>query len=176
VHFLGSGLIGGIYRFLGDVLSVAVLAGVIYFLVRRLIAKAPALTFHENVPLHERALPGMRRDSLIVGMFILVHVGSRFLGQSFRIADRAGDPWQPAPGVVARLWDGLSFGTLDTWLHRTWWLALGTILAFIPYVPYSKHIHLLMGPLNHFARPDRRALGALEPVDFEDESREQFGA
>ncbi|NLE53004.1 MAG: (Fe-S)-binding protein, partial [Chloroflexi bacterium] len=176
VHFFGDGRIGGVYRLLGDVLSVLTLAGVIYFLVRRFIAKAPALTFRENVPLHERARPGIRRDSLIVGLFILVHVGSRFLGQSFAIADRAGDPWQPAAGLVARLWSGLSFGTLETWSHLTWWLALGTILAFIPYFPYSKHIHLLMGPLNYFSRPDRRSLGALEPVDFEDDSREQFGA
>jgi len=176
VHFFGDGRIGGVYRLLGDVLSVLTLAGVIYFLVRRFIAKAPALTFRENVPLHERARTGIRRDSLIVGLFILVHVGSRFLGQSFAIADRAGDPWQPAAGLVARLWSGLSFGTLETWSHLTWWLALGTILAFIPYFPYSKHIHLLMGPLNYFSRPDRRSLGALEPVDFEDDSREQFGA
>lgn len=176
VHFLGFGLIGGVYRLLGDVLSVLVLAGVVYFLARRFIAKAPALTYHANVPLHERALPGIRRDSLIVGLFILIHVGSRFLGRSFWIADRAGDPWQPAAGLVARLWDGLSFGTLDAWLHITWWLALGTILAFIPYFPYSKHIHLLMGPLNFFSRPDRQALGALDPIDFEDEGREQFGA
>jgi len=176
VHFFGDGRIGGVYRLLGDVLSVLTLAGVIYFLVRRFIAKAPALTFRENVPLHQRARPGIRRDSLIVGLFILVHVGSRFLGQLFAIADRAGDPWQPAAGLVARLWSGLSFGTLETWSHLTWWLALGTILAFIPYFPYSKHIHLLMGPLNYFSRPDRRSLGALEPVDFEDDSREQFGA
>ena len=56
------------------------------------------------------------------------------------------------------------------------WLALGTILAFIPYFPYTKHMHLFMGPLNYFSRPERTALGALEPMDFEDEEREQFGA
>ncbi len=176
VHFLGAGPVGGVYRFIGDVLSVLTLAGMIYFLARRFLARAPALTFRDNVRLHERAAPGIRLDSLIVGTFILVHVGSRFLGRSFWIAERAGDPWQPAAGLVARLWDGLSFSTLNAWMHITWWLALGTILAFIPYFPYSKHIHLLMGPLNYFSRPERRALGALDPIDFEDEEREQFGA
>jgi Fe-S oxidoreductase len=37
-------------------------------------------------------------------------------------------------------------------------------------------MHLFMGPLNYFSRPHRRSLGELEPLDFEDEAREQFGA
>jgi Fe-S oxidoreductase len=32
-----------------------------------------------------------------------------------------------------------------------------------------------MGPLNYFSRPERTSLGALDPLDFEDEEREQFG-
>jgi Fe-S oxidoreductase len=66
--------------------------------------------------------------------------------------------------------------TLEVGEHMMWWLALGSILAFIPYFPYSKHAHLFMGPLNYFTRPERRALGALEPIDLTDETREQFGA
>jgi Fe-S oxidoreductase len=46
---------------------------------------------------------------------------------------------------------------------------------FLPYFPYTKHAHLFMGPVNFMTRPQRSALGAMEPIDFEDESIEQFG-
>ncbi len=37
--------------------------------------------------------------------------------------------------------------------HIAFWLALGLILAFIPYFPYSKHIHLFFAPLNLLLKP-----------------------
>lgn len=178
IQFLGDGLLGGLYRLLADVLSVMVIVGMIYFLVRRFGADSPALHIRDNVRLHERARSGIRQDSIIVGAFILTHVGARFLGRSFWVAREWGDAWQPFAGVVASVWDalGLSNDALLTWEHIMWWLALGAILAFVPYFPYTKHMHLFMGPLNYFTRPERRSLGALHPLDFEDETREQFGA
>ncbi len=176
VEFLGTGLIGDLYRLAGDLLSIAVLVGMIYLMVRRFLARPPALVFHDNIKLHPKVQAGLQRDSLIVGAFIIVHVGARFLGESFWIALRdGGDNWQPFAGVVAGLWDGLSHDAQEVGEHAMWWLALGTILAFIPYFPYTKHMHLFMGPLNYFSRPERASMGALEPLDFEDEEREQFG-
>ncbi len=176
LNFLGDGPIGDLYRVAGDVLSVLILIGMVYFLIRRFVARAPALSIRENVTLHPRALPGIRRDSLIVGLFILIHVGARFVGESFQIARHTGDIWQPFATALAGLWDGLDGDTLEIAEHGAWWLAIGSILAFIPYFPFSKHMHLFMGPLNYFTRPDRASPGALDPLDFEDEEREQFGA
>ncbi len=176
IEFLGTGPIGKLYRLTGDVLSVAILIGMVYFLLRRFLARTPALKFHDRVKLHSNVQQGLRIDSLIVGTFILVHVGTRFLGETFWIALRAGDSWQPFANMASGLWDGMDHDTLELAEHIMWWLALGTILAFIPYFPYSKHAHLFMGPLNYFSRPQRRSLGALEPIDLKDETREQFGA
>ncbi len=175
-HFLGEGPAGGVYRLLADGLSLAVLTGMVFFLARRFGLRAPELAYPPRVKLLPQAGPGIARDSLLVGGFILGHVGFRFLGESFRIAADGGDVWQPFAGTVARLWQGWSPGALEIGWHASWWLALGLILAFGPYFPYTKHAHLFMGPFNFMARPRRRALGALEPIDFDDESREQFGA
>jgi len=60
--------------------------------------------------------------------------------------------------------------------HITWWLALGLILAFLPYFPFSKHAHLFMGLLNIMASVDRKSMAAIETIDFENEDIEQFGA
>jgi hypothetical protein len=55
-------------------------------------------------------------------------------------------------------------------------LAIGGILVFTPYFPYTKHAHLFMAPFNFLTRPQRTSLGELEPMDFEDDKKEQFGA
>ncbi len=56
-----------------------------------------------------------------------------------------------------------------------WWIALGLILAFIPYFPYTKHFHLIMSGINFLTKPKRTSLGELEPINFEDETIEEFG-
>ena len=174
-HFLGEGFLGDSFRLLADIFSVTVLVGVIYLLARRFIAKEPALTVRDNVMMHPKAQAGIRRDSLIVGGFILFHVGARFLGQSFAVAAEGSDPFQPFAGAVAGLWAGLPEGALVIGWHVCWWVALGLIFAFMPYFPYTKHAHLFMGPLNFMTRPHRTSLGAMDTLNFQDESIEQFG-
>ncbi|MFQ5923834.1 MAG: (Fe-S)-binding protein [Anaerolineales bacterium] len=173
--FLGAGTFGDLYRFGVDVLSVAALISMTGLLIRRFALRAPELTIRESTPLHPKARAGIRRDSAIVGGVILVHVGSRFLGQSFFLAATGTDPWEPFASAVSGLWSGLSETALTVGEHIWWWLAIGTILLFLPYFPYSKHIHLFFAPLNFLLHPERRSMGALDALDFEDESVEQFG-
>jgi len=175
MHIWQWGVLGGIYRLFADLLSVAVLVGMLYFLVRRFVLNDPILERRDNVKRHPKADTGIRKDSLIVGLFILGHVGFRFLGASFLIAQHGPDMWQPFANIVAMLWANLSPTMLDVAWHICWWVALGLILAFLPYFPYTKHAHLFMGPFNFATRPTRPALGALEADDFEDESIETFG-
>ena len=169
------GAIGDLYRLLADLLSVAVLIGMTYFLIRRFVAKDQALTFRDNIKLHPNVPKGIPKDSLIVCGFILAHVGFRFLGASFLVALNGGDIWQPFANLVALIWGGLSPAAVTAGWHISWWIALGLILLFLPYFPYTKHAHLFIGPFNYMTRPERRALGEQEAIDFEDESVEQFG-
>ena len=174
--FLGQGFIGDVYRLLADLFSISVLTGMVYFLLRRFVFNSPVFNYRENVMLVERVKAGgIRRDSLIVGLFILIHVGSRFLESSFSLAHGPFDPWQPFASTVSRLWGGLPEGAVVFAEHLFWWLALGTILAFLPYFPYTKHFHLIMSGVNFLTKPERNALGTLAPENFEDESIEEYG-
>ncbi len=166
------------YRFLGDALSVVVLFGIIYFILRRfLLPSRAALRFHDGVLLHPKVeAGGITVDSMIVAVFILLHVGARFLGESVAAAQHGGDPFMPLASAMAALWSGLNADALAVLRHLFWWIALGGVLIFLPYFPQSKHAHLFMAPLNFLTRPRRRSLGALTPLDFEDETIEQFGA
>ncbi len=177
IKFLGTGVIGNIYRFVADIFSVSVIIGMSYFLVRRFLIHDPHLVFRDNIKVMEKVRQGgVQRDSLIVGLFILFHVGFRFLGESFTVAREGADFYQPFATTVSQLWAGLPEGTLVFWQHASWWIALGLILAFIPYFPHSKHFHLIMAGFNFLAKPQRPSLSAMEPIDFDDESIEQFGA
>ena len=174
--FLPNSITGDIYRLFVDTFSILVLLGVFYFLARRFIIQEDRLTIKDPVLLSDRAKAGMKFDSFIVGAFIIVHIGSRFLSASFEIAIHGTDWSQPAANIVATLWSTLSPNTLTIAEHVTWWLALGLILLFLPYFPYSKHAHLFMGPLNIMASEKRRSMAAIETINFEDEELDQFGA
>lgn len=174
--FLPNNTIGDVYRLFVDIFSVLVLIGVLYFLVRRFFMKDDRLIIKQPVMISDKAQKGMRIDSFIVGAFIIIHIGSRFLSASFEIAIHGPDWSQPAANLVASMWSSMSVSTLHLMEHITWWLALGLILAFLPYFPFSKHAHLFMGPLNIMASVDRKSMAAIETIDFENEDIEQFGA
>lgn len=169
----------GPYRLAADLFSVAVLGGVATLLARRFLRRDPALA--PDVPLHEDAAAGgIRRDSLIVGGFILLHVGLRLTGEGFFLAAEGhADAWQPFASAIAGA-VGHDPSRIVGW-HVAWWGALGSILVFLPYFPRSKHLHLIAAPVNFaLARRDAHgapaASGTLEPLDLEDETRETFGA
>jgi Fe-S oxidoreductase len=176
LRFLGTGPVGNFYRFGGDLLSVAVLVGMLALMFRRFVIQPALFNSPEDILLHPKARAGIRRDSAIVSGFILLHVGSRFVGESFKIAAEGPDAWQPFASSVAGLWGNASQTALVVGEHTAFWLALGSILLFIPYFLYSKHLHLFFAPLNFLLKPERRSMGELEKLDFEDESIEQFGA
>lgn len=55
-----------------------------------------------------------------------------------------------------------------------WWLHIILILAFMNFLPYSKHLHVLTSVLNVFFSP-LGPVNRLERIDFEDETIETYG-
>ena len=174
--FLGNGALGNFYRLLADVLTVSALLGMTLLLLRRFAFGAPELTTRDTTLLHPKARAGIRRDSLIVGFFIILHVGGRLLSKSFQLAHLGTDPWQPFASALSSLWAGLAPSAQIAGEHFGFWLALGLIMAFFPYFLLSKHLHLFAAPINFLLTPEFDSPGQLVKLDFEDESIEQFGA
>ncbi|WP_038068968.1 (Fe-S)-binding protein [Thermus scotoductus] len=161
------------YSLVADLLTAAILVGILGLMLRRYLLAPQDFTWNPKVPLHERVRQGIPRDSAIVGAFITFHVGSRLLSKAAGLAQGEPDPFQPVASFVATLLAGLSPSSLVVLEHFFWWGALGSILLFLPYFPRSKHIHLMMGPINLAFRQEKP--GALLPLDFEKEE-EKFGA
>ncbi len=174
--FLEDSTAGNFYRFIVDVMTVAIIAGLGGLLIRRFIVKSGELNVGPQITLHPKAIDGIRKDSLIVALFILCHVGFRLLGMSFNVAASQPDSWQPFATQIAKLWMDIDPTYLTYYLHTCWWLSIGSILVFFPYFPYSKHAHLFMAPFNLMTSHRRETPSTLDPLDFEDETIDQFGA
>ena len=160
------------FNLAGDLLTTAVLIGIVGLVLRRWFVKPRDFAFPSNVPLLPEVRRGIARDSLIVAGFIMFHVGSRLLFKATQLALQGTDSYQPAGSFFASAFDGLAPGGLEIANHFFWWGALGSILLFIPYFPRSKHIHIFLAPINLAFKKERP--GALDPMDFEKE--EVFGA
>ncbi|MCP5066612.1 MAG: (Fe-S)-binding protein, partial [bacterium] len=158
-------VLAGVFNLAADLLSVFVLVGMIGLLIRRFIGKPKVLGFNTNVTLHPKvAAGGVRRDSLIVGIFILLHVGARWLGTAFHLAEKGhGDPWLPTASLISGAFRGMSPSALETGVHVCWWLAMGLIVLFLLYFPRSKHLHLMVAPLN-IALERKTSRGLLDGV------------
>jgi Fe-S oxidoreductase len=172
-----TGLFGELYRLLADIVNVLIIVGIVALAIRRFILRPATLTTRETTLLNPKARFGIMRDSAIVTTFIFIHNLMRFLGESFSLA-LAGhtDSWQPTISAVSRLWAGANPTALVVGEHAAFWLSIGAVVAFLPYFPYSKHIHLFFAPINFAVKPVRKSIGQLSYINLEDQTIEQFGA
>ncbi len=172
-----TGLFGDVYRLFADIANVAIIIGIIAMAIRRFILRPETLSTRQTTLLNPKARFGISRDSAIVASFIFIHNTCRYFGESFYLAlNGINDKWQPTISVVARLWSGADKNTLLIGEHAMVWISLGAVVAFLPYFPYSKHIHLFFAPLNIWMKPQRRSIGELNYINLDDTSIEQFGA
>ncbi|MGB7875163.1 MAG: (Fe-S)-binding protein, partial [Anaerolineales bacterium] len=172
----GTGALGNTYRLLADIFTLAVMLGIVGMAIRRFVFRPSVLTVRESTTLDPRARAGIRRDSAIVAAFIFIHISGRLLSESVFLAGNGPDAWQPFATMVAGLWSGMNEGTRSVLERIGFWMSIGSIVAFLPYFPYTKHVHLFFAPINFLLKPERKSIGQLGYVDFEDESIEQFGA
>jgi Fe-S oxidoreductase len=171
------GLFGDAYRLLADVANVAILVGILAMVIRRFILRPKTLSTRETTHLHPKARFGILRDSAIVAGFITIHNTAHLFGESFSVAATGvRDSWQPTISAVAGLWSGVDAYTLLIGERLMFWLSIGAVVAFLPYFPISKHIHLFFAPLNFALKPERKSIGQLSYINLDDQSIEQFGA
>jgi Fe-S oxidoreductase len=171
-----TGLFGDFYRLLADIANIAILIGILALAFRRFALRPPTLGSRQTTLYLPSARTGISRDSAIVAGFIFLHNSARLMGESFFVAEHGHDAWQPFISTVAGLWAGMSPEAMLTGERVAFWLSMGAIAAFLPYFPYSKHIHLFFAPINFALKPERKSIGELGYIDMDDEKIEQFGA
>src|SRR6202789_618119 len=159
-----------VYNLLADLLSALVLVGVVALVIRRfLLPSRRDFTFNPQTVLHPDVKQGrIRVDSLIVSAFILFHVGSRAVGAGAKLATEGPDRFQPFATLLSH---AFTPGNAEAWRIFGYWGALGSVLAFLMYFPFSKHLHIFAAPAKYLAAR-RHTSGVLptEELDLESEN------
>ncbi len=142
------GTFGRLYTFAADVLSALVIAAVVALIFRRFFSiSRNDFRFNDRTLLHENVQRRyIGRDSLIVSLFILFHVGSRALEMGAKLRVEGPDHFQPFATLLSY---AVARQQADALRIFGYWGALGSVLAFLIYFPYSKHIHIFMAPLKY---------------------------
>ncbi|MCC6985693.1 MAG: (Fe-S)-binding protein, partial [Anaerolineales bacterium] len=136
-----TGLVNA-FNLIADVMSMFLLIAIIVFLVRRFIVKDKRLDYRGNVLLDPKVKSGQARDSLTVGVFVIMHVVAHVLSQAYRLNEGA-DPFMPFASFLNNF-----FGASETGVHVAWWVSIGWVMFIIPYLSRSKHTHFFMSPVN----------------------------
>ncbi len=146
-HRMFAGPLGGFYTFLinfFEILALGVIVVCIVFLVRRNILKLKRFMKHD--------LDGWPRSDANYILVTEIILMTLFL--TMNAADRAlqlqGNEHYPdhgnfvLSGLLAPAFQNLSASTLIGIERAAWWLHIAGIFAFLNYLPYSKHLHILL--------------------------------
>ncbi len=157
-----------IVSFAADIAGIAILLGLGLAYKRRYIDKPDYLK--ASKPKQELFMYGMLVALVVLGYLI---EGLRIAGTGMPIAEQVYSPvgWLFAIGFN-------SLGMSDTALAYTfrglWFAHMANTMFFVASIPYSKFIHFVLAPFAALITPNYRG-AVLEPMDFEDETRETFG-
>src|SRR5262249_38102764 len=112
------------------------------------------------------------------GLFILLMIFGLMVTDLVADAGRIAlapaptDRWQFAGHAIAGAMDGWPQGLGLGVFRPAWWLHAVILLGFLVWLPYSKHLHVLLAPLNVFFAP-LEPKGRFRTVDLE--QAETFG-
>ncbi len=162
---------GAIYNLFADILSFLVLVGVVALVIRRFVLPSRRdFRFNPNTLLHKDVRRGyISLDSLLVSAFILFHVASRAVGAGARLAANGPDRYQPFAMLVSHFFTPQN---VYAWRIFGYWGALGSVLIFLSYFPYTKHVHIFMAPVKYFFTR-REGSGVLPLVEINLEAEDQ---
>ncbi len=155
-------LIGGDtwIAFLQDLFGVLVLVGVVMALVNRLIIRPRQ--FQES----------NEADALIIlGLIATIMIG--MLGQNAARVAEGNDPsaaWRPVSSAIAQVFEAIGWkGSNAIVPHEVFfWMHILGVLAFLVYIPSSKHLHIIVAIPNIFFRKLGPKPGAqLSAIDLE---------
>jgi Fe-S oxidoreductase len=139
-----------------DVFNLIVLVAIGYGFFRRLVVKPRLIPMSLDAGIILSAIAGLMITHFFFHAFHMLASGS--VGEE-----------GPVSTVVAGWFASLSPETARTCAEALWWTHISLGLAFLNYVPYSKHIHILGALPNIFFR-NLGQRGVMPKLNLEDEN------
>jgi heterodisulfide reductase subunit C len=158
-HRLFAGSLGSVYAFLinaFEVLALLVLIGCLIFLIRRNIIRLKRFTSHD--------LDGWPRSDanyiliteiILMSLFLTMNASDTLL-QARGVEHYAAHPTGNflVSHYLQPLLKGMSDHGIGTIERTCWWLHIVGVFAFLNYLPYSKHLHIVLAFPNAYYKND----------------------
>ena len=152
--------LGGFYTFIVsfiEILSVLAFVGTIAFLARRNLLKVPRLIKSElnGWPKLDANFILLGELTLICFIFMMNGADEVLYSRGLSHAENLGDGslgLAISSHIGPMLFGGMSDGALHVVERIGWWGHLAMVLGFLNYLPFSKHIHILLAfPNTYFS-------------------------
>ncbi|MBV6494788.1 MAG: putative iron-sulfur-binding oxidoreductase FadF [Turneriella sp.] len=145
-----------IYGYALDIFSILVLAGLLFFALRRWVYRA-----------YELDRPSLQ-SMIVIGMISLLMLSTLVAEASHAIL-HANSHISPIRQTVVNILTaaGINQANAGSWFIGGWWTHIMTVFAFMAFVPNSKHAHLIWAPANFWFEKETPK-GQLSFIDLED--------
>src|SRR5690625_752302 len=141
------------FTFFQELVTLTILVAVVWAFYRRDIEKLVRL-----------------KKGFYAGL-VLIFIGTLMISVLFgngmlQIWQGEAATWtEPVASLIALAFGWLSPAAAMVLFFIAWWIHTITILAFLVYIPQSKHAHLIAAPVNVFL--SKRVPGKLKKIDFD---------
>ena len=153
-----------------DIFGLFVILAVLFSFYRRFIQKVDRLIVDKAGSI----------DAAFILTLILIVVLSMF-GQNTALIAKNGfilEPYEIRP--ISFVLSNYSFSSQShsaiVWYEIFWWIHILTILGFMNFLPYSKHLHIITSIPNVFFAKTKDKRNIIKKLNLEDENEESFGA
>jgi Fe-S oxidoreductase len=162
----GRGLINDLWFFCVEIAAVFTIIGTVYMAVRRYLVRPESIK--KPMPISSSPQSAVVL-SLIFGLMVTYFLNQ---GSEIVLSGASSAKWMPVSRWTAGFLSGIPSHALHVWNTVFWWSHILMVLGFLFFIPHSKHLHLVAGPINLFFR-SKKNIGRLEKIDLE--ATEQFG-
>lgn len=161
------------FNFLGKFYSVITLIQDIFGAVVFIVVLFSLLRRFFFPPKRLKVETSSRNDAVFILVMILFIMITMFGANAERILIGNSQGYRPVSEFISGMYSkGSHFG-----YEVYWWVHNIIVLVFLNYLPYSKHFHVLSSVPNTFLSNFKiEKKNILKPINFEDETIEQYGA
>lgn len=163
-HRIFRPALGGFYTFMVsfiEILSVLALVATIIFLSRRNVIKLPRLNMAEmkGWPKMDANMILFMEIILVLCIFTMNGADEALYRQGLSHAQDLGDGSLnlTISSLIAPIFEGMDASTLHTLERIGWWGHIIMVFAFLNYLPYSKHFHILLAfPNTYYSNLEKK--------------------
>lgn len=157
-----------VYLLAKDVVALAALIGVVYFLFLRLVVKPDRMT--------------KSNEALLILGFIGTLMVTEFIFGASHLREQGIDfsSWEPVTSATGKALAAVSTPTLHTLGVISFWTHTAVIMLFLNFLPVGKHFHVIVGLGNVFLKKlppvDRPGISSSAKLPTPNLEKEEFGA